>query len=72
MSCSLKSPAIRLFNSLADPHQRNIKVRITGPLYGELTGEFPAQRDSNLEKASIWWRHHRRSNDRILLIQTTY
>ena len=41
-----------------DPHQRNIEVRITGPLWGEFTGEFPAQRTSNAEKASIWWRHH--------------
>ena len=23
-----------------------------------LTGEFPAQRASNAENASIWWRHH--------------
>ena len=23
-----------------------------------VTGEIPAQRDSNAEKASIWWRHH--------------
>ena len=23
-----------------------------------VTGEFPAQRISNAEKASIWWRHH--------------
>ena len=21
-------------------------------------GEFPAQRDSNAEHVSIWWRHH--------------
>ena len=23
-----------------------------------VTGEFPAQRASNAENASIWWRHH--------------
>ena len=23
-----------------------------------VTGEFPAQRDSNAENVSIWWRHH--------------
>ena len=34
-SCCLKSPVIRLF---ADPHQRNIKLRITGPLWREFTG----------------------------------
>ena len=46
--------------SCADPHQWSIKVRITGPLRGEFTGdgEFPVQRVSNAEKASIWWQHH--------------
>ena len=24
-----------------DPHQQNIKVRITGPMWGEFAGEFP-------------------------------
>ena len=28
------------------------------PLWGEFTGEFPAQRASNAENVSIWWRHH--------------
>ena len=28
-----------LFNSLCGPHQRNIKVRITDPLWGEFTGD---------------------------------
>ena len=23
-----------------------------------MTGEFPAQRSSNAENVSIWWRHH--------------
>ena len=23
-----------------------------------VTGEFPAQNDSNAEQISIWWRHH--------------
>ena len=23
-----------------------------------MTGEFPAQNDSNAENVSIWWRHH--------------
>ena len=26
--------------------------------FRELTGEFPAQRASNAENVSIWWRHH--------------
>ena len=24
----------------------------------KFTGEFPAQRDSNADNVSIWWRHH--------------
>ena len=36
------------------------KLRLTGLCEGNLpmTGEFPAQRASNAENISIWWRHH--------------
>ena len=36
------------------------KLRVTGLCEGNSpgTGEFPAQRASNAENASIWWRHH--------------
>ena len=36
------------------------KLRVTGLCEGNLpvTGEFPAQRSSNAENVSIWWRHH--------------
>ena len=36
------------------------KLRVTGLCDGNLplTGEFPAQRASNAENVSIWWRHH--------------
>ena len=36
------------------------KLRVTGLCVGNspVTGEFPAQRASNAEKVSIWWRHH--------------
>ena len=36
------------------------KLRVTGLCEGNspVTGEFPAQRTSNAEKDSIWWRHH--------------
>ena len=36
------------------------KVRVTGLCAGNslVTGELPAQRASNVENASIWWRHH--------------
>ena len=41
-------------------NQENIKAPRHWPLCGEVTGtgEFPAQRTSNAEKVSIWWRHH--------------
>ena len=44
----------------ADPHQKNIKVRITGTFWGNspVTGEFPAKRASNAEKAYMGLRHH--------------
>ena len=36
------------------------KFRVTGLCAGNSpeTGEFPAQRASNAENLSIWWRHH--------------
>ena len=36
------------------------KLRVTGLYAGisQATGEFPAQRASNAETVSIWWRHH--------------
>ena len=36
------------------------KLRVTGLCEGNspATGEFPAQRVSNAENVSIWWRHH--------------
>ena len=36
----------------------NIKAPRHWPLWGEVTGEFAAQRASNVENVSIWWRHH--------------
>ena len=40
--------------------KKTSKLCITGICAGNspLTGEFPAQRTSNAENASIWWRHH--------------
>ena len=42
------------------------KLRVTGLCEenSPVTGKFPAQRASNAENASIWWRHH--ANDRML------
>ena len=36
------------------------KLHVTGLFGGKcpVTGEFPAQRASNAENVSIWWRHH--------------
>ena len=40
--------------------KKTSKLRVTGLCAGNSpgTGEFPAQRASNAENASIWWRHH--------------
>ena len=40
--------------------KRTSKLRVTGLCAGNSpgTGEFPAQRASNAENVSVWWRHH--------------
>ena len=40
--------------------QKTSKLRVTGLCVrnSPVTGEFPAQRASNAENVSIWWRHH--------------
>ena len=40
--------------------KKTSKLRVTGLCAGNSpgTGEFPAQKASNAENASIWWRHH--------------
>ena len=40
--------------------KKTSKLRVTGLCAGNsvVTSEFPAQRASNTEKVSIWWRHH--------------
>ena len=37
-----------------------LKLRVTGLCVenSPVTGEFPAQRATNAENVSIWWRHH--------------
>ena len=39
--------------------KKTSKLRVTGLCegYSPVTGEFPAQRASNAEDVSIWWRH---------------
>ena len=40
--------------------KKTLKLRVTGFCEGNspLTGEFHAQRASNADNVSIWWRHH--------------
>ena len=40
--------------------KKTSKLRVTGLCtgYSPVTGEVPAQRASNAENVSIWWRHH--------------
>ena len=58
----LKSPASPLFTQPFS--QPQIKENNKAPRYwpragnSPVTGEFPAQRASNAENVSIWWRHH--------------
>ena len=50
-----------LLNRLFRPKSKKAsKLRVTGLCEGNspVTGEFPAQRASNAEFVSIWWRHH--------------
>ena len=61
MQWRLKSPASPLFAQLTV--QALIKENITAPRHWPLCGEFigdPAQKASNAENVSIWWRHHER------------
>ena len=51
----------RLFRRIS---KKTSKLRFTGLCEGNspVTGEFPTQRASNAENASIWWRHHAGAN----------
>ena len=57
-----QTPTSRLFTQsfIRAQVKENIKAPRHWPLCGEFTGtgEFPAQRTSNAENVSIWWRHH--------------
>ena len=47
----------RLFRRIS---KKASKLRVTVLCAGNspMTGEFPAQKASNAENVSIWWRHH--------------
>ena len=50
-----------LLNRLFRRRSKNTsKLRVTGICEGNspVTGEFPAQRASDAENVSIWWRHY--------------
>ena len=58
---SNRQPYGRLLNRLfRHSSKKTSKLRVTGLCAGNspVTGEFPAQRASNAEIGSIWWRHH--------------
>ena len=48
--------------------KKTSKLHVTGLCVGNspVTGEFPAQRASNAENVSIWWRHHIMTSLRVL------
>ena len=49
--------------------KKTSKVRVTGLCEGNspVTGEFPAQKASNAENVSIWWRHHVVVRDPVII-----
>ena len=60
-SVSNHQPHDCLFNWLCRCRSKKTsKLRVTGLCAGNspITVEFPAQRASNAENVSIWWRHH--------------
>ena len=48
--------------------RKTSKLRVTGLCEGDspVRGEFPAQRASNTENVSIWWRHHGLNNSCLI------
>ena len=50
--------------------KKTSKLRVTGLCEGNSpgTGEFPAQKASNAQNASIWWRHHDAHGSHIIIM----
>ena len=48
--------------------KKTLKLRVTDLCVGNspVTGEFPAQRASNVENISIWWRRHKNSRYQVV------
>ena len=49
-----------VYSNVYSGSKKTSKLRVTGLCEGNspVTTEFPAQRASNAENISIWWRHH--------------
>ena len=60
MASQITGVTIVYWTVCSGAHQRKSKLRVTGLCEGNspVTGEFPAQKASNAENISIWWRHH--------------
>ena len=60
MASQITSLTIVYSTVYSDADHTNIKAPRHWPLWGEFTGDrwIPAQRASNTENVSIWWRHH--------------
>ena len=72
-SVSNHQPHDCLFNCLFRRiSKKTSKLRVTGLCAGNSpgTGEFPAQRASNAENVSIWWRHHIKFRQNVLTSAT--
>ena len=60
MASQITSHTINYSTVYSGADKKTAKIRVTGLCAGNspVTGEFPAQRASNAENVSIWWRHH--------------
>ena len=48
-----------VYSTVCSDADKNIKAPRYWPLWGEFTGEFPAQRPVTQKNVSNWWRHHK-------------
>ena len=60
MASQITSLTIVYLTVYSGADEKTSKLRVTGLCVGNtpMTGEFPAQKASNAENVSIWWRHH--------------
>ena len=60
MASQITSLTIVYSTVYSDGDKKKSNPCVTGLCEGNssVTGEFPAQRVSNAENVSIWWRHH--------------